>query len=175
MTVSEHGDRGGESGGERTRTITWQDPIAAAGRALEMSGIERLRSYAAGEVPPSPFALTIDTDVAEFEEGRAIIAFQPAEFHYNIMGVVHAGVIAAVLDSAMGVAVQSRLPAHGGFVTLEINVDILLPMRADAGAISAEGTVLRLGSRIANAEGRATDRAGRIYAHATGTMMVMRP
>lgn len=175
MKLSRPGNGATDLSGRRTRTIAWQDPVEAAGRALEMSGIERLHSYAAGEVPPSPFALTIDTDVAEFAEGRAVIEFRPAEFHYNIMGFVHTGVIAAVLDSAMGVALQSRLPAHAGFVTLEINVDILLPMAGDAGAINAEGTVLRLGSRIANTEGRAVDEAGRTYARATSTLMVMRP
>jgi uncharacterized protein (TIGR00369 family) len=160
---------------KRTRTITWEDPVAAAERARAMSGMERLENYAAGSVPASPFALTIDTEITGFTEGSAEITFRPAEFHYDITGFVATGVLSAVLDSVMGVALQSRLPAGTGFVTLEINVNTIRPMSARCGEIKAEGTVLHLGRRVAYTEARAVDSKGRMHAGATSSLLVMRP
>ena len=159
----------------RERTITWEDPVAASERARTMSGMERLENYAAGSVPPSPFALTIDTEITGFAEGSAEITFRPAEFHYDISGFVAAGVVAAVLDSVMGVALQSRLPAGAGFVTLELSVNTIRPMIADCGEIKALGSVLHLGRRVAYVEARAVDDSGQIYADATSSLLVMHP
>ncbi|MHB1567589.1 MAG: PaaI family thioesterase [Solirubrobacteraceae bacterium] len=160
---------------KRTRTITWEDPVAAAESARAMDGMQRLKNYAAGSVPASPFALTIDTEITGFAEGSAEITFHPAEFHYDITGFVAAGVLAAVLDSVMGVALQSQLPAGAGFVTLEISVNTIRPVSAPCGDIKAEGTVLHLGRRIAYSEARAVDGEGQICASATSSLLVMHP
>jgi uncharacterized protein (TIGR00369 family) len=160
---------------ERERTITWEDPVAASERARAMSGMERLENYAAGNVPASPFALTIDTEITGFAEGSAEITFRPAECHYDLSGFVAAGVVAAVLDSVMGVALQSQLPAGAGFVTLELNVNTIRPLSAECGAIEALGSVLHLGRRVAYVEAQAVDGADQIHADATSSLLVMRP
>src|SRR4051794_17899813 len=94
----------------RTRTVDWDDPMAGARRGMEMSGMEYMRAILRGEIPRPPIAGSLDFTLAEVEEGRAVFTLTPAEFHYNPIGVVHGGVAATLLDSAMGCAVHSLLP-----------------------------------------------------------------
>ena len=159
----------------RTRTIAWDDPVAGAQRGSRMSGMEYMRAIVAGEIPRPPIAWSLDFELAEVEEGRAVFTLTPREFHYNPIGVVHGGVAATLLDSAMGCAVHSLLPAGLGYTTLELKVNFLRAMTRDTGPVRAEGKVLHAGSRTALAEARLVDAAGKLLAHATSTCLILRP
>ena len=159
----------------RTRTIEWDDPMIGARRGMELSGLEYMRAIVAGEIPRPPIAWSLDFLLAEVEEGRAVFTLTPSEFHYNPIGVVHGGVAATLLDSAMGCAVHSLLPAGTGYTTLELKVNYLRPMTRDTGPVRAEGKVLHAGSRTALAEARLVDAAGKLLAHATSTCLILRP
>jgi uncharacterized protein (TIGR00369 family) len=159
----------------RTRTIEWEDPTVGALRGREMSGLEYMRAIVAGEIPPPPIASTLGFGLAQVDEGRAVFTLQPAEFHYNPIGMVHGGVAATLLDSAMGCAVHSLLPAGVGYTTLELKVNFLRAMTRDTGPVRAEATVLHAGSRTALAEARLLDATGKLLAHATSTCLILRP
>jgi len=157
----------------RTRTIEWDDPMIGARRGMQMSGLEYMRAIVAGEIPGPPIARSLDFLLAEVEEGRAVFTLTPSEFHYNPIGVVHGGVAATLLDSAMGCAVHSLLPAGTGYTTLELKVNFLRPVTRDTGPMRAEATVLHPGSRTALAEARLVDAAGKLLAHATSTCLIL--
>jgi uncharacterized protein (TIGR00369 family) len=159
----------------RTRTFAWDDPMLGAARGREMSGLEYLRAIVAGEIPRPPIAWALGSELAEVEEGRATFTLVPAEFHYNPIGMVHGGVAATLLDSAMGCAVHSLLPAGVGYTTLELKLNYLRAMTRDTGPVRAEATVLHAGSRTALAQGRLVDAEGRLLAHATTTCLILRP
>ena len=89
----------------RSRTHTWQDPLATASFALKRSGLEFLHGIIAGEIPQPPMATTLGFRLAEAADGLAVYTTEPAEFHYNPIGVVHGGLAATLLDSAMASAV----------------------------------------------------------------------
>jgi len=159
----------------RTRTVTWEDPLPAARAGRKMSGIEYLRAIGAGTFPPPPIGVLLGMLPVEVSEGRAVFAVKPAEFHYNPIGVVHGGLAATLLDSAMGCAVQTMLPAGTGYTTVEIKVNYIRPLTVETGEVRAEGTVIHSGGRIATAEGRLVDQSGKLYAHATTTCIILRP
>ena len=159
----------------RTRTIHWEDPLPAARTGREMSGIDYLRAIASGTLPPAPFALLMGIRPAEIEEGRVVFVVEPAEYHYNPIGVVHGGLAATLLDSAMACAVHSLLPAGAGYTTLEFKVNLVRALTIETGEVRAEGTVIHMGGRIATAEGKLVDRSGKLYAHATTTCIILRP
>ena len=160
----------------RARTITWEDPVAAFERGRELSGIDYLRAIRDGRLPPPPIAALMGFSPVEVEEGRVVFAAEPAEYHYNPIGVVHGGLAAALLDSAMGCAVQSLLPAGVGYTTLEVKVNYVRPMTRDTGRVLAEATVLHRGGRVATAEGRVyAEDTGKLLAHATTTCLVLAP
>jgi uncharacterized protein (TIGR00369 family) len=158
----------------RNRNISWHDPVALAEAGRSLSGIDYLRKLIAGELPPPPIAVLMNFSLAEITEGRAVFVVEPAEYHYNPIGVVHGGLAATLLDSAMGCAVHSTLPAGAGYTTLEINVNFIRAMTAQTGAVRCEAAVIHAGGRTATAEGKVIDASGRIYAHGTTTCLIMR-
>jgi uncharacterized protein (TIGR00369 family) len=140
-----------------------------------MNGMEYLGAIRDGRVPAPPFALTMGMRLVEAKEGRAIFECEPAEYHYNPIGVVHGGLAATLLDSAMGCAVHSTLSVGAGFTTLEIKVNYLRALTNQTGTVRAEGWIIKAGGRVAVAEGRVIDAAGDLYAHATTTCLILRP
>ena len=103
----------------RSRTITWEDPVAAAEQRLDRSGLDHLNAIREGVLPPPPMAVLMGFDLIDAGEGRAVFAVTPEEFHYNPIGVVHGGLAATLIDSATGCAVQSTLEPGLAYTTLE--------------------------------------------------------
>jgi uncharacterized protein (TIGR00369 family) len=160
---------------DRTRTITWDDPIPGARAARRMSGLEYLGAMMRGELPGPPIAATLGLVPVELEEGRVVFEVEPAEYHYNPIGVVHGGLTATLCDSALGCAVHSTLPAGTAYTTLELKVNFVRALTKETGPVRCEGKVISVGGRVATAEARVTDAAGTLYAHATTTCLVIRP
>ena len=158
----------------RTRTYDWKDPLATAEAARGLAGIDFLRKIIAGELPQPPIARTLDYKLLEAGEGSAAFGFQPAEMHYNPIGMVHGGIACTLLDSAMGCAVPSVLPAGTGYTTLEVKVNMVRAIGKDTPYLRAEGKLLHSGRSTAIAEARLVDAAGKLYAHATTTCMILR-
>ncbi|HVF57755.1 MAG TPA: PaaI family thioesterase [Pyrinomonadaceae bacterium] len=159
----------------RTRTFSWEDPRALAEAGRNLSGLEYLQKIVAGELPRPPISALMNFRISELGEGRAVFTVEPAEYHYNPIGVVHGGLAATLLDSAMGCAVHSTLPAGAGYTTLEIKVNYIRPMTAETGEVRCEAKVIHVGGRTATAEGRVFDADGKLYAHATTTCIIFRP
>jgi uncharacterized protein (TIGR00369 family) len=158
----------------RTRTISWEDPHALANAGAGLSGIEYLRKIVAGELPPPPIGVLMNFRIGEVSEGHAVFLVTPEEYHYNPIGVVHGGVAATLLDSAMGCAVHSTLPAGARYTTLEIKVNYIRPMSAETGEVRCEANIIHVGARTATAEGKIVDQQGKLYAHATTTCIIFR-
>jgi uncharacterized protein (TIGR00369 family) len=139
-----------------------------------MTGLELLRAIAAGEAPGAPIAELMGFDGMEVEEGRVVFAAVPGPQHYNPIGVVHGGLAATLLDSAMGCAVHSTLPEGVGYTTLELKVNFTRPITSETGRIVCEGKVLHRGGRVATAEGRViAERTGKLLAHGTTTCLIL--
>lgn len=161
--------------GHRTRTVSWENPLPGAEAATKMSGLEYLRSMMDGDLPGAPIAELLGFEPVTVEKGRVVFAVEPAEYHYNPIGTVHGGLACTLVDSAMGCAVHTTLPAGVGYTTLELKTNFLRTLTADTGRILCEGTIVHAGGRTAIAEARITDESGRLYAHATTTCMIFRP
>jgi uncharacterized protein (TIGR00369 family) len=158
----------------RTRTFSWEDPLASAARGRELSGLAYLQQMMAGELPPPPIAHLLGMDLVEAEEGRAVFACEPAEFHYNPLGVVHGGLAATMLDSATGCAVQTTLAAGVGYTTVELKTNFVRAITRDTGRIVCEGRIVHRGGTIATAEGRlVAEDSGKLLAHGLSTCLIV--
>ncbi|HEU5099039.1 MAG TPA: PaaI family thioesterase [Roseiflexaceae bacterium] len=160
---------------ERARTIVWSDPLIGARAAAQSSGLEFLQAMERGELPAPPFMALLNMGFQEAEPGRVVFNIEPAEYHYNPIGMVHGGLASSLCDTAMGCAIHSTLPAGVGYATLELKINFVRPMTLGTGLVVCEGKVINVGGRVATAEARVTDRAGKLYAHATTTCLLMRP
>jgi len=147
---------------------------AISAQAPGLTGLEQLRAIFDPNRPEREPGIgrTLGFGIVEIEEGRVVFAGRPDESVYNPIGTVHGGYAATLLDSAVGCAVHSTLRAGQGYTTLELKVAYHRPMTKDTGPVRAEGTVIKVGSRAAFAEGRITDHQGRLYATATSTLLV---
>jgi uncharacterized protein (TIGR00369 family) len=157
----------------RSLNVSWHDPEALAQAGRSMSGIDFLRAIRDGRLPAPPIAELLGFRLVEVEPGYAVFEVEPGERHYNPIGVVHGGLAMTLLDSAMGCAVQTHMPAGGGYTTLEAKTNLVRAITGKTGALRAIGTVLHLGSRVATAEGRLVDSSGKLCAHATTTCIVL--
>ncbi|MDV6374701.1 PaaI family thioesterase [Deinococcus arenicola] len=163
---------------QRTRTYTWQDPLIGAGAVPGLSGLEYLRGMARGEFPPPPIGQTLGFTIGsedDVQEGKVTFRMRPEEFHYNPIGSVHGGVYATLLDSALGCAIQTMLPAGVAYTTLDLAVKYLRPLRLGMGEVCAVAEVVSVSRQVATANAQIIDDAGKVYATATTTCLVMRP
>jgi uncharacterized protein (TIGR00369 family) len=117
-------------------------------------------------------AKALGYDIVEAEAGRVVVAAEPTSDHLNPWGGVHGGLAATMLDSCMGLAVHSTLEKGFGSTTLEFKVSFVRPVTPETGAVRAEGVVLSRGRRVGTAEGRVTDREGRLLVHGTTTCLI---
>jgi uncharacterized protein (TIGR00369 family) len=158
----------------RSRTVTWEDPMAAAKLIPTMSGMDYLNAMMAGELPMPPILRLMNIEPVSLEAGKVVFSVEPDEYHYNTIGTVHAGLGATLMDSAMGCAVHSLLPAGSGYTTLEIKANYVRPITVATGVVYCESKIIHMGGRTATAEARITDAAGKLYAHATTTCLVFK-
>ena len=158
----------------RTRVVTWQDPVPVAAAGAEMDGLSYVRAIAAGALPPPPIAVLMRMTPVELEPGHAVFEGEPGEEHYNPIGVVHGGYAATLLDSALGCAVHTTLPAGVGYTTLGLEVKLVRPITREIERVRAEADVLHRGRRQATAEARVVDaETGKLLAHGTATCLII--
>src|ERR1700732_4062414 len=137
-----------------------------------MPGIDFVRAMFAGKLPSPPIMQAIEPFDCTAEQGVVVIHSIPGFRQYNPIGSVHGGYAATLLDSAMGLAVHTMLPADTGYTTLEFKISFIKGMTRDTGPVRSEGRTLNVGRRTATAEARITDAKGRLLAHATTTCLV---
>jgi uncharacterized protein (TIGR00369 family) len=158
-----------------TRTVDEEIPPDRAEARRIMSGLEYMRKMMTGELPPSGMVQLLGLKLEEVSEGRAVFTVQPDECHYNGLGIAHGGLAAALLDSALGCAINAMMPAGKIFTTLEMKINYVRPITRERGELRCEANVIHTGGRVATAEGRIMDEDGKLYAHGTATCMLFRP
>lgn len=163
------------AGHERSMVVRWVDPALGPRIAAQrgLNGFDYLRALLHGEVPPPPIAQLMGLQIVSVEDGKVAFAATPGEQHYNPLGVVHGGLAATLLDTAIGCAMQTKAPPGGFFTTIELKINYLRPLVAGMGRVYGEGEVLNLTRQTAFAQARVRDEAGKLYAHATSSCMLV--
>ena len=159
--------------GRRERMVDWQAPGPVAKAAAAMSGLEAMCAIRDGLLPPPPMARLIGLRMHIVESGRIVMELDPHESLENTIGLLHGATAAALLDTAMGCAISTRLPAGQGAVTLDLKLTYLRPLSVRSGTISAEGKLIKLGRQSSYAEGFVRDGAGNLAVHATATFSMI--
>jgi uncharacterized protein (TIGR00369 family) len=142
----------------------------SADKQREMTGLEFVQGLADGTLPLNTIAGTLGYDITEAESGRVVVIAEPKDIHLNPAGSLHGGLAATMLDSCMGLAIQSEKGV--GSTTLEFKMSFVRPITPETGPIKAEGTVISRGRRVGTVEGRVTDSTGRLLVHGTTTCLI---
>ncbi len=157
------------------RTTLDQGPgpgVARPEQIAGLTGLEIMQAMLRGDIPYAAIAKTLDFAIVEVEAGRAVFQGTPGPTHLNPMGSIHGGWYATLLDSALGCAVQTMLPAGRGYTTAELGVNLVRAIGPKVQRVRAEGKVVHCGKQLATAEARLFGPDGTLYAHATTTCLV---
>jgi uncharacterized protein (TIGR00369 family) len=157
----------------RERVVDWQAPGPVAKAAAGMSGLEAMCAIRDGILPPPPMARLIGFRMRIAEPGRIVMELEPHESLENTIGLLHGATAAALLDTAMGCAISTMLPAGQGSVTLDLKLTYLRPLSVRSGTISAEGKLVKLGRQTRYAEGFMRDGTDNLAVHATATFSMI--
>lgn len=165
--------------------MTQRDPAPTDGAVKEksypsgmdvfrrMDGLEALEAMKRGETPQTNVGRWMDFTLEKVERGAVTFAMQPRIELYNLIGSVHGGIITALMDTALGTAVQSVLPAGRVATTMDLHTRFHRPLTADAGRVFAEAHVVHAGRRTATSEAKLVDEKGTVYATGTSTLMIL--
>ena len=137
----------------------------------QLSGVEFFQKILAGDLPAPPVAAVSDQTITHVETGKICWKSSPPANFVNPMGGVHGGWAMTVMDSALGCAVHTGLPAGKGYTTLEAKFNLTRAPKVGE-VYETIGTLLTLGRRTATSEAKMTDAQGRVVAFGTTTCLV---
>ncbi len=146
----------------------------ATTQPTEMTGLERLVAMQRGRLTPPPAVEMVGLTLEDVEPGRVVFSMVAGREHENPMGTMHGGMLATLVDTAMGCAVSSTLGIDESFTTLELHMNFVRAVTKDTGRIAAVGTLVHRGGRVATVEARVHDDDDNLCAHATSTCLILR-
>ncbi len=159
----------------KTRSYTYDPRRISSQEVLEMTGLESLQAMLRGELPAPSIANTLGFTLVKIEAGHAIFEGITEDYLNNPIGTIHGGYAAAILDSALGCAVQAMIPAGMVSSTIDLGIKYVRAMTTNTGKVIAEGKIVHFGRSIATAEAKLLGEDGKLYAHASATFQIFKP
>ncbi|MEM7426003.1 MAG: PaaI family thioesterase [Pseudomonadota bacterium] len=140
-------------------------------KVRDLSGLEFLKTMIEQGIRP-PMAHTLGFRLVEVDDGYAMFEGEVKKDYYNPLGVGHGGYAATLLDSALGCAIQTRLPKNTPYGTVELKINYIRPVLVDCGIVRATANAIHVGRRMGTSEGRLVDERGKLLAHGSTTCMI---
>ena len=160
---------------QRSQTFSWVSPREVLRQASKLSGLEVMQAVASGELPPPPIAVLMQFAPVEVSDGKVVFECTPSEAHYNPIGTVHGGLACTFLDTLVGCAAHTTLPAGVGYTSIDLNVSYIRNILDTSGPLIGTETVTKRGSRVIFAEGSIVDKDGKLVATGTSSLLVIPP
>lgn len=157
----------------RSREVTWYDAGLVPPLVAGLSGLEIMRGIRDGTLPPPPMARVIGFRCIVAEPGEVTMRLEHDASLENTLGMLHGGAAATVLDTAMGCAAHTTLPARSVIVTLDLSITYLRPITARNAPVTGTGRVMNAGRRTIYVTGEVRDREDALVAHAVGNFSVV--
>ena len=154
-------------------TISWVDPSVALPRLAELSGLDYLTAILDGELPPPPISQLMGFTAVSFSRGEAVFECSPTTAHFNPLGVVHGGLACTLLDTVLGCAGHTTLPAGVGYTSVDLSVVYLRPILPGNAPLRATGRVRKGGRRVIFSEGEVVGADGAVLATGTSSLLVI--
>lgn len=139
--------------------------------AEAISGLEYVQRLIRDGVS-SPMSKTMNMMLVSASDGKAEVEAYPSEKYYNPQQRVHGGYIATLMDTALGCAVQTKVPYGVGYGTIELKVSYVRKLTAETRRLVCAATVLHAGRTMLTAEARVAGPDGKLYAHGSATFLV---
>lgn len=158
---------------DRSRSVTWADPVRARKMLEGLSGLEVNEAVRDGRLPEPALSRVLGIRCIAASAGEVSAELMPREELENLGGTMHGGTLAALLDTVMGAALETTLPAGQKFATIDLKITYLRPLTQASGMIRGTGRVLNSGRRMAYVEGEVRDSKGKLAVHAVGNFTIL--
>jgi acyl-CoA thioesterase len=123
-------------------------------------------------VNTSPFYKTISMKMLSTGPEGSVVRVKAGQRHKNLWGTVHGGVLAALADSTCGISVLPSLAVGETIVTTALQMQYIAP--AHTGELTAYGTMIHRGRRLAHAEAKILDEKKRLIAKGSASFVIVR-
>jgi uncharacterized protein (TIGR00369 family) len=160
---------------QKTRTYSYDPRRVSSRDFVARTGLEGLQAMLAGELPAPSIAATLGFTLTHIEAGFAVFEGTTQDYLNNPIGTIHGGYAAAILDSALGCAVQASLPIGHASSTVDLGIKYVRAMTTETGNLRAEGRVVHFGRSLATAEAKLVGASdGKLYAHGSATFQIQK-
>ncbi|QTH41794.1 PaaI family thioesterase [Cohnella sp. LGH] len=104
------------------------------------------------------------------DERRTVVSLDIEPRHLNLIGILHGGVHATMIDSAMGLAAMLARP-EAAVVTTHLNMNYVAPVRE--GRIFVEAEIAHMSRITVTTQARVRTADGELLAFGNGTFRVL--
>ncbi|BCB03229.1 PaaI family thioesterase [Bacillus sp. KH172YL63] len=150
---------------EECVTGATEEELLIIGQLLE--GIQRKKKEVNGSMIGGIFAMD-----REVKDGNFEVSIPITPVTYNSLGIVHGGVTATLVDTAMGTLANMMLPEGYGAVTTNLNVHYLAPGVGER--LTAHANLVHQGSKTLVVDGKVVSSEGKVVAHSTGSFFIIK-
>lgn len=150
------------------------DGLATTPRALPV-GAGSLTDIFDGTRPPPPMWRLLGMGIDELTDTSVTLGVTPVDAHANEAGIAHGALVAAMIDSATGSMLRTRVPVGARAATVDLNISFVRAVTRGTGRLRCTATVVHSGRRIAVVTADVTDLDGRVYATGRATYSIAPP
>jgi uncharacterized protein (TIGR00369 family) len=137
------------------------------GPGLDPRYLEELKQ----RIQLSPFHRWAGLNLVSVGDGLAELTMELLPHHFNPQGIVHGGIITAIADTSIGLALRSKLRPGLTHRTAQLNVHFLA--KGEGNRLQGRGRAMHMGQRMGYGEADVLDGEGRLLARATATFIVL--
>jgi uncharacterized protein (TIGR00369 family) len=116
-----------------------------------------------------PFAKLLGIEVESAEPGHAVLSMEIRDDLKRNGGIAHGGAIAALIDSAMAIAIMQTLTESEQTTTVDLTIHYLRPL--SGGSARASARVVRSGRRVITVSAELFDAQEKLAATAISTYL----
>lgn len=116
-----------------------------------------------------PFAKLLGIQLESHEPGHSVMSMEIREEHKQNHGVVHGGAVAALIDSAMALAIMPMLGENERTTTVDLTIHYLRPLTE--GTARATARVVRGGRRVITVSAELFDHQDKLAATGISTYL----
>jgi len=121
----------------------------------------------------APWVKELDLRVLEARAGEVTLALPVTSHHVHEGGVLCGQTMMAACDTAMVLAIMTRLGGFKPMTTVQLQTSFLRPIPGDSGCARVNATVLRMGKKLVFGEMRVFGADDKLAAHATTTYSLL--
>ncbi|MDQ3940463.1 MAG: PaaI family thioesterase [Actinomycetota bacterium] len=142
---------------------------------LALSGVEQMRWFLRAGGPRPPIHYLTGLRPTEAGVGSSAFVMPATKWLSSPQGLVSAGALAILADAVLGCAVQTTLPPATLYTTTELTINMLRPIAADGGLLTARGSIVHAGKSVALSDCFVFDSQGRVVAHGSSRCYIFPP